>query len=667
MNTTSQQYQNFQQNRYQLLKLVSRHIKVLCSLNMTQQTQTLEFLEERIKNDNFKVLVVGEFKRGKSTLINALLKQEVLPAYSTPCTAIINEVKWSNKRKAVLHFKPSKSGSHRPPQEIDVNELEEYVVIQDPESKEQEIQETPYEKAELFWDLELCRDGVEIIDSPGLNEHEVRQKTTLEYVYKTDAVLFVLSCAQLGPSTSERQTIELLKNCGHEDIIFVCNRFLEIRSDKEKERVKKHGIKVFSSLTNLGEKGIFFMDAADALDGYVHNKPELVKNSGIEALEQFLAIFLTDEKGKIKIIRSEKVFRKLIEEAKIIIPEREEMLKTDLAELEKRYFDSQKSLQSLENDLNSIVKRISGFREDTKDLVRQKVREFLDKIANKIESWVKTYEIKEGIKLLSGDIFKLENATKRVVTEVTTYLSRQVENEFSVWQNQVLQPFLANRLEELMSELDNRAGKFFSELSQIRLQLTSGSNSSNINIQLEEAKVSPINRILSGIAGLVLMDFASSAMGGLFGYKEMLKSIIPQIATIAVTTAIAGFQPWVLIPAILGTGSIQALLKVNSINDKIKQGIGKEYINQIRASKQPDDIAGEVGTKIKQIEDAINQEMAKEIQSVRTQVESILAEKKKGQENVDQKIQELRSLSKELNAIDSELNDLMRSFIQLFK
>jgi len=45
-------------------------------------------LLRRLDADVFRVLVAGEAKRGKSTLINALLGQEVLPTGVVPLTAI---------------------------------------------------------------------------------------------------------------------------------------------------------------------------------------------------------------------------------------------------------------------------------------------------------------------------------------------------------------------------------------------------------------------------------------------------------------------------------------------------------------------------------------------------------------------------------------------------
>lgn len=661
MNSNDRQYQLFQQKRNALAVLVKQQREVLHSLDMKETEATIHQLEERIATENFKVLVVGEFNRGKSTFINALLRQQVLPSYSTPTTAIINEVKWGDKQKVMLYHKKPASGSSRPPQEIPVDKIEEYVVIKD--SGKKEGQESPYEKVELFWPLELCRNGVEIIDSPGLNENEVRQQVTVEYLSRVDAVLFIMSCEQLGPSISEDKMIDLLHNCGHDDIFFICNRFNDIRKQEERERVRQHGLSQFETRTKQGTQGIFFITAVDALEGYLDNDVNRIKASGIELVEQALATFLAKERGRVKIVRSEKVFRMSIEESRKIIPQRESMLRTDLQTLEKRYADAQESLRSLEKERESIVRRISNFREDIKELVRGKSRQLLNQVGDKIDDWVSEYTIQESI-ILWKDVFKMEAAAKRVVEEVTQYLSSKVEKEFTQWQRQELQPFLGSRLDDLFKELEDKAGNFFSDLDRVRVEI-SGTKVSKLDVQVEDTKISPINRILSGIAGFVLMDYGSAAIGGLFGYKEMLKSLIPQLATVGITYLLVGLNPWILVPAILASSSLQAFIKVNGINDKVKQQVGKEYKIQFQASNQPDEVANAVAAKIKEIEDGVDRGLGSEIQSVRTQVNSILAEKQKGQVNVDQKIQELKLLSDRLNAIDGELNELMRQVAQM--
>ena len=63
------------------------------TLDMENSRVTLHELNEHIKSDRFNLAVLGEFRRGKSTLINALLRTPVLPKVSkaTCClTALMN-------------------------------------------------------------------------------------------------------------------------------------------------------------------------------------------------------------------------------------------------------------------------------------------------------------------------------------------------------------------------------------------------------------------------------------------------------------------------------------------------------------------------------------------------------------------------------------------------
>jgi predicted GTPase len=273
--STYQKYEERQQQREALVSLMEQQVEVLRSLDMASRVETLDKVKQHLLTDDFKVLVLGEFKTGKSTFINALLGAEVLPAYATPTTAIINEIKWGEERRALLHLKVSKNGSAPPVEEVPVEELEDYVVIQ---HSAQEIRASPYDKVELFWPLELCRNGVDIIDSPGLNEHEVREKVTLNYLEIADAVLFVMSSERIGPSRSEAVSIKALRAAGHERIFFLCNRFHQL-PPREQDRVREYGFAKLSPLTELGAGGVFFVDSLDALQSRLNNDPNLLEDS----------------------------------------------------------------------------------------------------------------------------------------------------------------------------------------------------------------------------------------------------------------------------------------------------------------------------------------------------------------------------------------------------
>jgi len=384
---------NYMEKRYILEDIIQRQLDLIQLLDMKGWAKTIENLKARVESENFKVLVVGEFKRGKSTFINALLGEEVLPSHAKPCTAIINEIKWGKTPRSLLHFKQKKDGNFHSPKEIPVNKTEDYVVIQDVADHSQSINETPYEKVEIYWNLEFCRNGVEIIDSPGLNENQIRQKVTIDYLSTVDAILFVLSCEALA-SESEIDVIKnTLRRAGHEDIFFICNRFDAIRK-RERKELKQYGINKLAPFTNKGDKRIFFISALDALDGRLEDDEEAVEQSNIIPLEEELQDFLINDRGRVKLLRPAIELRRSIQEARRVIPERRTLLKTDIDVLDKRYTEAQQPLKQLQQQREQIIQRIDNFLEDIKREVKGEAQSFYTELANKkISEWVDNYDI----------------------------------------------------------------------------------------------------------------------------------------------------------------------------------------------------------------------------------------------------------------------------------
>jgi hypothetical protein len=59
-------------------------------------------LGDRLAQGRFHISVLGEFKRGKSTLVNALLAGDVLPTGVLPLTAVATEISFGERRAVVV-------------------------------------------------------------------------------------------------------------------------------------------------------------------------------------------------------------------------------------------------------------------------------------------------------------------------------------------------------------------------------------------------------------------------------------------------------------------------------------------------------------------------------------------------------------------------------------
>ena len=60
-----------------------------------------EELRDKLENQKITVSVIGQFKRGKSTLVNAILEEKILPVGIVPVTAVVTTIEYGEKAATV--------------------------------------------------------------------------------------------------------------------------------------------------------------------------------------------------------------------------------------------------------------------------------------------------------------------------------------------------------------------------------------------------------------------------------------------------------------------------------------------------------------------------------------------------------------------------------------
>ena len=114
-------YSSFRETVNDLTESLEQLKEYAASLNLENTARSIGDIIEKSAGDHFEVAIVGEFKRGKSTLINALLGQEVLPADVLPATATLNRVTYSKEPYVNVEYKDGTS------ENVDINQLADYV------------------------------------------------------------------------------------------------------------------------------------------------------------------------------------------------------------------------------------------------------------------------------------------------------------------------------------------------------------------------------------------------------------------------------------------------------------------------------------------------------------------------------------------------------------
>jgi hypothetical protein len=197
-----------------------------------------------------------------------------------------------------------------------------------------------------------------LIDSPGLNEAESRAKITLDYLPDVDAAVFLTSSnAALGmQEVSALQHVTSL----HSAVFLVCNHFDAVRA-KERPALVNYVFGVLAKHTILPKDRVFFTSALRALEGRLDKDEAQVSASHLPEFEQALHRFLTNERGKAKLLGAAQQLEAHLHVGQGIIPERLALLSRGLEDLEARYLGKQEPLKRLEMARRLILARFVAF------------------------------------------------------------------------------------------------------------------------------------------------------------------------------------------------------------------------------------------------------------------------------------------------------------------
>lgn len=140
-------------------------------------------LQRQLASRAFNLVVFGEFKRGKSTLINALIGQAILPAAVVPLTSIITVVRHGDRVRCRVTYLDGRE------EETPVKRLSEFVSeTGNPENEKQVA------LVDLHVPSELLASGLCLVDTPGVGSiHLHNTEVTQRFLNQVDGAVLVLA------------------------------------------------------------------------------------------------------------------------------------------------------------------------------------------------------------------------------------------------------------------------------------------------------------------------------------------------------------------------------------------------------------------------------------------------------------------------------------------
>ncbi len=241
----------------------------------------------RLAADRFQLAVVGQFSRGKTTLMNALLGGPYLPMGALPMTSVITSVRFGSRPRAIVHRRAS-------PLPVEVPLTEVAAFVDQASARRAELQVA---SVQVEIPAEILRLGFEFVDTPGVGSAiEINTATTRQFLPEADAVIFVTG---LDSPLTEAEAGFLADAARHAGRLFLVLNKRDLVSDSDAAAAAEFVRRRVRDDLGIGEPRLVALSARDALEAVVQGDRGRLSGSGLEQLRAPLDEFLTTGKTRV--------------------------------------------------------------------------------------------------------------------------------------------------------------------------------------------------------------------------------------------------------------------------------------------------------------------------------------------------------------------------------
>lgn len=646
------------------------------ALELSQNMASIKDVLEKSSNDVFSVAVIGEFKRGKSTLINALLEQDVLPTDAMPATATLNRVTYSIKPFARIEYRDGNT------EDVEIEKLAEYVTKL---TEESEQRAATVKMATVYYPTSYCKNNVDIIDTPGLNDDSTMAEVTLSVLPEIDAALFVIM-AQSPFSEYERDFLEnKLMSSDLGRILFVVTGIDRLDEedvdrvlDSIRERINRYVIEKAKKLygedspefevyrQKLGTPKVFGLSAKQALKGKVKGDNTLLEVSRFPVFEKELERFLTEDRGAITL---QVQVNKILSAANEIIKSiqlREAALAMGQQEFQEKYADAKEKIAAIRAQREKEYQKIDDSANAAWNQLRPMADSFWD-------------ELKAGaLAIIDAEPLSKEDLSKDKLPATQERLLKKVQKA-SEDQGRLLSERMQVQINAALGEEADRLtefeGDFFSRISDIQQSFITTGNLTDKKSLTDMAIGAGAGLLLGGgmTGGIFLGWKQGGVKGALLGGAVGLGGAAG-VAILATALSIPIAWPVFLAATVVGTfaskfalskwfGSISA----DNFKNQLKKAIEEQYQTLAAENDMPKQLRSQINTAF----DSLKQKIDRETETVLQDLEDTL--KSLDRENIEHQALErkektdLQEMLKEVAAIIQQTDELSHQLISILE
>jgi len=329
-------------------------------------SERIHDLMTRLSQDRFQLVVLGQFKRGKTSLMNAIVGQSLLPTGTIPVTSAVTSLRYGPTTRAFV-----RTADRATNEEIPVADLPLYVTERGNPGNLKRVLKVTVEVPARF-----LRRGLHFVDTPGIGSaHEHNTATTLAFLPEADAAIFVTG-ADAPLSEAELAFLDDVRKCVRK-LFFVLNKVDQL-DPGEREETLAYTATLLARRLGVDAVRLFPVSAARALGSGAHD-PEALAASGLGALESALATFLDEERRTVLLTTLLDRTIAVLEESRFTLGLRQRALDQSPRHNDGVVRDLAPRLDELDDERRTIVTRAHRrFADWTADVLENELERFSD-------------------------------------------------------------------------------------------------------------------------------------------------------------------------------------------------------------------------------------------------------------------------------------------------
>ncbi|MGB9735889.1 MAG: dynamin family protein [bacterium] len=362
---------------------------------------------DKISKEHLNLVVLGQFKRGKTTVINAMLGDNILPSAVIPLTSIITKLTYNEQKIAIVKFYNGSSKS------ISFEEISDYVTEKGNPDNNKGV-----DYVEIGYPSEYLKQGIVLVDTPGIGS-TFSHNTVVAYNYlpNMDAGIFVVSG---DPPLSEAEYTYLDSIKEYVDRIFFLFNKIDIMSEHEYRESLEFTKGLIQKKLNIKEIKIFPVSARLALQAKLTRDNELYKKSNFQEFEEALDNFIKKDKYNALLSATMNRAINLLKDLNMEIQIMINAINSPIAELKEKINILQEKTDMINKKVIQMRILLDGEIKSLKTDIENDVDQFKTEVSSRLKSGLQTLSLREKHK-------------DDIVQTFTEYMKQGINNEFSRW------------------------------------------------------------------------------------------------------------------------------------------------------------------------------------------------------------------------------------------